>query len=69
MGEFKKAAAHYKGVLRAAERMQAMGHTTASGGGGGTPPNKGCRGNSAKALFLIIGMGTLLIMGISELLT
>lgn len=54
----KKALAHYKGVLRAAERMNAMGHQTASGGKPPKPPKKGC------GLFVIaVGLGVVLLAG------
>ena len=54
--DFKKAAAHYKGLAAGAKRMQQMGHTTASGGSN-KPPKRGCGKKTAQVVVLFTSIG------------
>lgn len=56
MSDMKRRAAHYKGLAAGAERMQQMGHTTASGGSN-KPPKRGCGKKTAQVVVLFTSIG------------
>lgn len=62
----KKRAAHYRGLAAGAQRMQQMGHKTASGGGGDKPPRSTC----LPAVLLVVGgVGSVIFIGLQILQT